>query len=545
MYKEITFGEEARKKLKVGVNKLADTVKVTLGPKGRNVIIDKNYITPHITKDGVTVADSIYLSDRIENIAAQYLKDIAKKTVETEGDGTTTSIVLAQAIYNEGLKEIDGFNTNSVELQRNIINASKQVIEILKSNSTPVNTQEDLYNIALISSNGDEEISKIVSEVVFKVGKDGFINIKSHKKVDPSYTGYEMIDGIKYDCGYSNWYFTNVPDKQLCVFENPLILVSIEKIASYAAIERFVQYAYKEGRPIVFITEEMVGEASGLLMANLAKGAIKTCVINAPGMSNNRRELLEDIAVVTGAKLAGNATGNPFHLLDPSKHLGTCTEIIIDRNNTTFIVDDSRKEAINKRITQILSHKELQEGNLVKAKFDERVGILSGKIASINTGGSTEVEIKERVDRVDDAVKACQSAYKLGISKGGGFSFLEALKVINPDYDNGYKILSKVLSYPTRQIAINSGLSADLIIDTFKNTNDPNIGYNFRTDEWCNLIESGVIDPTMVLVTALENAVSITSLLLTTEAIVSNELSSGEKAILAGKPMEMVDKKYE
>lgn len=538
MHKEIIFGNQARRKMQEGIDNLADAVKVTLGPRGRNVIIDKNYSTPHVTKDGVTVAESIIFSDRVENIGASMLKDIAKKTVEEAGDGTTTSIILAQAIYKEGLREVDN-NNNAVDIQRAIVNSSNRVIDYIKSNSKPISSKQDLKNVAMISSNGDEEIANIVSEVVHEVGEKGFIHIKDFKDVDPTRTYHEFVDGIRYDAGYSSWYFCNVPEKQQVHFENPLVLVSIEKISSFGPIKFFVEKAYELNRPIVIITEELVGEAMAVLLNNVKLGKIQACVINAPGMSNQRRELLEDIAVVTGAKLMGNVTGYPFipeNMKD--KMLGTCNKLIVDRNNTTFFTNELRIPAIEKRIEQIKEHKELNEGTLVKAKFDQRIAILTGKVAAINIGGSTEVEIKEKIDRVDDAVKACQSALAEGISEGGGFTYLKATSILDKT-DTGDKILYNVLSYPFNTIARNCGLTPEVIFGKM----DENTGYNFRTDTYCNLFKDGVIDPTKVLRTALENAVSISSLLLTTEAIIFPELNNLDKEYL-NRPKEMINKHY-
>jgi chaperonin GroEL len=539
MHKEIIFGNVARAAMKEGVDTLANAVKVTLGPRGRNVIIDKNFSTPHVTKDGVTVADSIILSNRVENIGASMLKDIAKKTVEEAGDGTTTSIVLAQAILTEGLKELHNGDSNPIDVQRAIVNSSKRVIDYIQSNSKEITSEEDLKNVAMISSNGDEEIANIVSNVVYNVGEKGFVHIKDYKDVDPTKTFSEFVDGIRYDAGYSSWYFCNVPEKQQVHFDNPLILVSMEKISSYGPIAYFVEHAYKTSRPIVIITEELIGEALAVLLNNVKLGKLQACVINAPGMSNQRRELLEDISVVTGAKLMGNITGYPFIPENTKeKMLGTCNKLIVDRNNTTFFIGEDRNIPIQKRIEQIKEHKELNEGVHVKAKFDQRVAILQGKVAAINIGGQTEVEIKEKIDRVDDAVKACQAALSEGISQGGGFTYLKATSILDKN-DKGDKILYNVLSYPFNTIARNCGLTPEVIFSKMSETT----GYNFRTDTYCNLFEDGVIDPTKVLRVALENAVSIASLLLTTEAIVFPELNNFDREYL-NRPKEMVSKSY-
>ncbi len=544
MYKEIYFGNNGRNKLARGINLLADTVKVTLGPKGRNVIIDKNYISPIITKDGVTVADSIYLLDRVENMGATMLKDIAKKTVETAGDGTTTSIVLSQAIYNEGIRIVDNYKENAIQIQREIQKAAGEVIEMIRKNSSKIESKDQLYEVALISANGDEEIAKVVSDVVWEVGLEGYIHIKQYKDCDPTYTGFEIVNGIKYDCGYESWYYINDPDNQKCTFEDPLILLSLEKIASYGPIKYFVDQAYQQNRPLVIICDEMVGEASSVILANVQAGKLRACVVRPPGFSNNRRELMEDISVVTGAKLMGNSTGYPFIPENMRKAMfGTVKKIVIDRNNTAFFIDDSRTEQIKKRIEQIKSHRELNEKGLVREKFNKRIAILEGKIASINTGGSSETEIKEKIDRVDDSLKACLAALEEGVSQGGGFTYLKIANELVTNTKGGL-ILKSALEYPFKQIAINCGLSPEIIKEKVLLSDKDDYGFNFRTEEYCSLMESGIIDPSKVLITALENSVSICSLLLSTEAVVSNELNESDKAMLNSKPIGMVEQKY-
>lgn len=548
MHKEIIFSKDGRIRLQSGVNKIADAVKVTLGPKGRNVILDKNYVTPRITKDGVTVAQAISLYDRVENMGASMLKDIAQKTVEEAGDGTTTSIVLAQSLYNEGLKEIDTYDNNAIEIQRGILKAVTRATELLRERSIPVATEQDLVNIANVSANGDSSISDIVGKVVYQAGPNGYIHIKDHKEVDPTYTGYEFIDGMRYDSGYASWYFCNKPEQQICEFENPFVLVSIEKISSYGPIKWFCEYAFSQGRPIVIITEEMVGEALAVVLKNVQQHGLKACVVNAPGMSNQRKELLEDMAVINKAKLMGNITGYPFiHTNMKAEMLGSCEKVIIDRNHITFFPEDSRKEKIQERIKQIKAHKELNEGDYVKRKFDQRVAILEGKIATLNFGGHTEVEIKERIERVDDAVKATQAAMAEGISEGGGITYLRIAKElrkesesVSKEYAIGYRIVANALEKQFNQIAFNCGLNADVVKSNLQN----DLGFDFRKGEYVDMLNAGIIDPTKVLRVALENASSITSLMLTTEAIVINKLNDLDKELIS-KPMEFVPKSYE
>lgn len=542
MVKLVLHSEEARDRLKEGVDILANAVKVTLGPKGRNVIIDKNYITPHITKDGVTVASSINLDERVPNMGCTLLKSIAKKTAEEAGDGTTTSIVIAQALFDAGLREIEKNKINSIDIQKGMKLASTKIIEKIQEMSKPIASIDELKNIALMSSNGDEEIANLISNLVYETGPKGNIIVQD----SDNYTTYsEFVDGIRFDCGYTSWYFCNKPEEQKCEYENPLILVSQDKISSFGPIAKFVEYAFKNNRPLIIITEELVGEAMAVLLLNVKQKGLKACVVSAPGFANNRKELLEDIAVVTGSKLFGDYTGNPFHHQDITA-LGTCNKIIIDRANTTFFINDNVRPAIDERIVQIEGHKLLNDNHkLIKDKFDNRIAALRGKVAVVNVGGFTETEVKEKKDRVDDTIRASKAALEEGYVEGSGITYINAVLACN--YDSsismnqgmriGFDIVTNAVRQVFNQVALNCGKIPEVILSKFspartidfeKNTQTSERitnGYDFRNDVYCNLIETGIIDPTKVLRVALENAVSIVCLMLTTEAVVMNKLT--------------------
>ena len=539
MVKLVLHSEEARDRLKEGVDILANAVKVTLGPKGRNVIIDKNYITPHITKDGVTVASSINLDERVPNMGCTLLKDIALKTAEEAGDGTTTSIVIAQALFDAGLREIEKNKVNSIDIQKGMKLASTKLIEKIKEMSKPIANISELKNIALMSSNGDEEIANLISDIVYKTGPKGNIIVQD----SDNYTTYsEFVDGIRFDCGYTSWYFCNKPEEQKCEYENPLILVSQDKISSFGPIAKFVSYAYENNRPLIIITEELVGEAMAVLLLNVKQKGLKACVVSAPGFANNRKELLEDIAVVTKSKLFGDYTGNPFHHQD-IKALGTCSKVIIDRANTTFFTNDDVKSDINERIVQIEGHKALNDNHkLIKDKFDNRIASLRGKVAVINVGGFTETEVKEKKDRIDDAIRASQAALEEGYVSGSGITYINAANKLAIDFSIamnegmqiGYNIVMKAVNQVFNQVSINCGHVPEVILSktplhSFENSVQ---GYDFRQDRYCDLIESGIIDPAKVLRVALENAVSIVCLMLTTEAIVMNKLTELDRDAL-------------
>ena len=543
MVKEIINSTEARFALKRGIDTLANAVKVTLGPKGKNVLLDKNYSSPHITKDGVTVATNIMLEDRVENMGCSLLKDIAKKTADEAGDGTTTSIVLAQALYDEGLKITERHNFNSIDIQKGMQQASKDIISKLQEMSTPVKTKDDLYNVATVSSNGDHELAHIISDIVWETGSKGNVIIQDS---DNFITYAEYIDGIKFSAGYTSQAFCTSPQNQLIEYDNPLVLTSVDKISDWKVIERFVKYAAEQKRPLIIITEELVGSAFAVLAANFKQGNVKVAVVSTPGIAGQRRELLEDISIVTGGKLFGDSTGYPFHL-QTEKSLGTCKAIRINRNDTTFFINDNVKEGIENRIVEIQNHAKLNDSNkLIQKKFSDRIANLKGKVAIIKVGFITETEAKEKKDRIDDAIRACQAAFEEGIIEGSGISYINAVNKLstpnlNKDELLGYSIVTEAVNSVFKQVANNCNLNHEVILSNIKLSFIDNItGYNFRTDTYANLKSSGVIDPTKVLRVALENAVSITCQLLTTEAIVKNKLTEFDMQNI-NQPKEMVN----
>lgn len=566
MVKEIIYSNDAREQLRKGINTLSDAVKVTLGPKGKNVLLDKNYSTPHATKDGVTVATNIILEDRIENMGCTMLKDIAKKTADEAGDGTTTSIILAQSLYNNGLREIEQNKFNSIDIQKGMQKASKAIIDELYKVSKPIESKQQLFNVAAVSANGDTELAELISNVVYETGAKGNIIVKDSQ----TYSTYsEFVDGIRFDAGYMTYHVNTDPEKQLIEYQNPLILVSLDKISGIGPLKKFLDYAHQKERPIIIITEEIVGEALAVIAANVNKGKLQAALVSAPGFANNRKELLEDMAVVTGGKMLGDYCGNPFHLADIDS-LGTCNTIRIDRNTTTFFINDSVKPKIDSRIKEIEGHRSLNDNDKpIRDIFNNRIASLKGKVAVINVHGFTETELKEKKDRIDDAIRACQAALEEGIVAGSGITYINIAKSLafpnlNKDELRGWGIVLDSVKAVFHQVASNCGLVPEVILNNIKQFENQPIelyknkefkyisseaipqheyekmmdlahslnttGYNFRTDEYCNLITDGVIDPTKVLRVALENAVSITCQLLTTEAIVKNKFTEFDLA---------------
>ncbi len=536
MVKNVLFGEEGREKLKVGVDTLANSVKVTLGPKGRNVIIDKNFTTPHITKDGVTVAQDITLNDRIENMGCTMVKNIARKTATEAGDGTTTATVLAQAIFNKGLKALTD-NVNPIDLKRGMDRAVTGITTAIKNLSQPV--KDNVIEVATISANGDEEIGGLVDEVIGAVGGDGTITVENSNNHE---TWYEIVEGQKYDSGYVSPYFITDVEKQTSELRNPYILITNEKITSYSVIQDFVQAAHSKHRAILIVCEEMGGEALHKLLANVSQKGLKACVTFAPAFAGQRVALLEDMAISTGATLIGDAYGRPFHHMNPKSNpkamsaLGTADRIIIDRTGTVIINGNSTKKELTQRVKEIKAHKELESNEQVKAKFSERIARLEGGVAVLHVGGFSETEVNEKKDRIDDAICAVRAALEEGVVPGGGFAYLTILDTVekigyeNEDERLGGEIVFEAIKEPFKQIAENAGKNPEFILEHLTSLD---AGYNFRTDEYVDLVEDGVIDPAKVTRVALENAVSVSGLLLTTECVVYNKLTDFDIAQLA------------
>src|SRR6056297_1969898 len=422
MIRNIKFKEEAREKLLAGVNTLADAVKVTLGPKGRNVVIDKNFTTPHITKDGVTVAQEVELEDRIENIAATMVKNVARKTADEAGDGTTTATVLAQDIFASGLKAISDNSVNAISVKRGMDKTVNEVTSIIKEMSVPI-TEKSLKEVATISANGDEEMGSLIADIINAIGEDGTVTVEDSHTHE---TYYEIVDGQKYDSTYISPYFQTNTEKQSAELEKPAIFITNEKISKFGPIQKFVEFAYNNNKPLFIVCEEMVGEALHVLLANKQNRGLDVCVISAPGFAGQRAALLEDMAISTGAKLVGESYGLPLHLIkNPSTVLGTSNKIICDRTGTVIINGASDENTIEKRISEIKKHRDLEEDIHVKTKFTERIARLEGGVAVLKVGGYSEVEVKEKKDRIDDAVRAVQSALQEGIVYGGGFTYVK------------------------------------------------------------------------------------------------------------------------
>ncbi len=536
MVKDVLFGEEGREKLKVGVDTLANSVKVTLGPKGRNVIIDKNFTTPHITKDGVTVAQDITLNDRIENMGCTMVKNIARKTATEAGDGTTTATVLAQAIFNKGLKALTD-NVNPIDLKRGMDRAVAGITTAIKGLSQPV--KDNVIEVATISANGDEEIGGLVNEVIDAVGGEGTITVEDSPNHE---TWYEVVEGQKYDSGYVSPYFVTNIEKQTSELKNPYILITNEKITSFSVIQAFAQACHDEHRPILIVCEEMGGEALHKLLANVSQLGLKACVTFAPAFAGQRVALLEDMAISTGATLIGDAYGRPFHHMNPRSNskamsaLGTADRVIIDRTGTVIINGNSTKEALTQRVKEIKAHREMESNEQVKEKFSERIARLEGGVAVLHVGGFSETEVNEKKDRIDDAICAVRAALEEGVVPGGGFAYLTILDTVekigyeNEDERLGGEIVFEAIKEPFKQIAENAGKNPEFILEHLTSLD---AGYNFRTDEYVDLVEDGVIDPAKVTRVALENAVSVSGLLLTTECVVYNKLTDFDIAQLA------------
>lgn len=539
MVKKVAFGEEVKSKLQAGVDTLADAVKVTLGPKGRNVIIDKNFSTPHITKDGVTVAQEITVDGRIENIAVTMLKNIARKTADEAGDGTSTATVLAQHIFKEGLKLIKK-DSNPIQIKREMDEAVAKVVSYIKDNAIPVESDKHIYDIAKVSANGDEEIANLITDVIREVSREGVVTVEdseTHK------TYFELVQGHKYDCSYVSPYFVTNTESQTAELDKPLILITNEKVNKFQPIQRFVEYAYTNNRSLLIVCEEMGGEALHVLLANKQQKGLKVAVVFAPGFAGQRAALLEDMAVATDAKLVGDGYGLPFHHVTNSATVfGEAEKVRIDRTGTIILNGKASEEKIQERIEVIKSHRDLEPDLKVKERFSSRIGTLSGKVAVIKVGGFSEVEVKEKKDRIDDALCAARAAIDEGIIPGAGWVYLTSSVLDEAIYDDitndpsdGAWIIYSAITKPFQEMCNNAGLTYESIIDYYMPKDEENIhnGFDFRNETPVNLYEAGIIDPAKVARVALENAVSIAGLLLTTECVVYNKLTDLDIAMLS------------
>ncbi len=522
MAKNITFNLEARDALKRGVDALANAVKVTLGPKGRNVIIDKKYGSPSITKDGVSVAKEIELQDPIENMGAQMAKEVASKTADVAGDGTTTATVLAQAIVTAGLKNVAA-GANPMDLKRGIDKAVSAVVENLKVQSQSVGEDSSkIEQVASISANNDVTIGKLIAEAMNKVKKEGVITVEEAKGTE---TTVEVVEGMQFDRGYISPYFVTNADKMETVLENPYILIYEKKISNMKELLPILEKSVQTGRPLLIIAEDIDGEALATLVVNKIRGSLRIAAVKAPGFGDRRKAMLEDIAILTSGTLISEERGYKLENADLS-YLGQAEKITIDKDNTTIVNGGGKKEDISARVNQIKAQIEATTSDYDKEKLQERLAKLAGGVAVLYVGAATEVEMKEKKDRVDDALHATRAAVEEGIVPGGGVAYvraitaLENLKGLNDDENTGIAIIKRALEEPLRQIVENAGSEGSIVVQKVKEGKG-DFGFNARTDVYENLLAAGVIDPTKVARVALENAASIAGMLLTTECVLS------------------------
>jgi len=523
MAKQLFFDTEARNKMKKGVDALANAVKVTLGPKGRNVVIEKKFGAPSVTKDGVTVAKEVELEDAIENMGAQMVKEVASKTADVAGDGTTTATVLAQAIITEGLKNVAA-GANPMDLKRGIDKAVKAVVENLRSQSQTVGSDnKKIEQVATISANNDHEIGKLIAEAMEKVSKDGVITIEEAKGIE---TTVDVVEGMQFDRGYISPYFVTNSEKMEAELDNPFILIYDKKISSMKDILHILEKVAQQGAPLLIIAEDLEGEALATLVVNKLRGTLKVAAVKAPGFGDRRKEMLQDIAILTKGIVISEEQGYKLENADLT-YLGKCERVVIDKDNTTIVGGRGEKEGITARINQIKSQIENTTSDYDREKLQERLAKLSGGVAVLNVGAATEVEMKEKKDRVDDALHATRAAVEEGIVPGGGVAFVRAIESLdnvdtrNSDEATGVQIVRRSLEEPLRQIVENCGIEGSVVVNKVREGKG-DFGFNARDEKYENLIAAGVIDPTKVSRVALENAASIAGMLLTTECVVAD-----------------------
>lgn len=535
MAKQLFFETDARNKMKRGVDVLANAVKVTLGPKGRNVVIEKKFGSPAVTKDGVTVAKEIELEDAIENMGAQMVKEVASKTADIAGDGTTTATVLAQAIITEGLKNVAA-GANPMDLKRGIDKAVKAVVENLRSQSQEVgDDNQKIEQVATISANNDSEIGKLIAEAMQKVSKDGVITIEEAKGIE---TGIEVVEGMQFDRGYISPYFVTNSEKMEAELENPYILIYDKKVSSMKDILHILEKVAQQGAPLLIIAEDLEGEALATLVVNKLRGTLKVAAVKAPGFGDRRKEMLQDIAVLTKGIVISEEQGYKLENADLT-YLGRSERVVITKDNTVIVAGRGEKEEITGRINQIKAQIESTTSDYDKEKLQERLAKLSGGVAVLNVGAATEVEMKEKKDRVDDALHATRAAVEEGIVPGGGVAYVRAIKALdnintlNNDEATGVQIVRRSLEEPLRQIVENCGIEGSVVVNKVREGSG-DYGFNARTEVYENLIGAGVIDPTKVSRIALENAASIAGMLLTTECVVADKPKKEEPSMHGG-----------
>ena len=528
--KEVKFASDARDRMLRGVDTLANAVKLTLGPKGRNVVIDKSFGAPRITKDGVTVAKEIELADKFENMGAQMLREVASKQNDKAGDGTTTATVLAQAIVREGSKAVAA-GMNPMDVKRGIDLAVNKVIEDLKAHAKSVEANSEIAQVATISANGDEEVGRILAEAMEKVGNEGVITVEEAKSLA---TELETVEGMQFDRGYLSPYFITNAEKLKVELDDPYILIHEKKLSNLQAMLPLLESVVQSGRPLLIIAEDVEGDALATLVVNRLRGGLKVAAVKAPGFGDRRKAMLEDIAVLTGGNVVSEELGIKLENVTINM-LGRAKKVVIDKDNTTIVDGVGAKSDIDGRVAQIRQQIETTASDYDREKLQERLAKLAGGVAVIRVGGATEVEVKEKKDRVDDALHATRAAVEEGILPGGGIALLRALKALeglkaaNDDQQSGIDIVRRALRAPARQIADNAGGDGAWIVGKLLESEEYNWGFNAATGEYQDLVKAGVIDPAKVVRTALQDAASVASLLITTEALVA-ELPKEEKA---------------
>jgi chaperonin GroEL len=533
--KDVKFAREAREAIARGVDILANTVKVTLGPKGRNVVIDKGYGAPRITKDGVTVAKEIELQDKFENMGAQMLRAVASKTHDHAGDGTTTATVLAQAIVREGMKSVSA-GIDPMDLKRGIDLAVKHVVEDLKARSRPVSNNDEIAQVGIVSANGDEVVGRKIAEAMERIGKEGVITVEEASGMEFE---LDVVDGMQFDRGYLSPYFITNPDKMTVELNDPYILIHEKKLSNLQALLPILEAVVQSARPLLIIAEDIEGEALATLVVNKLRGGLKVAAVKAPGFGDRRKAMLEDIAILTAGQIVSEDLGIKLENVTLDM-LGTAKRVTIDKDDTTIVDGAGEADAIKGRVEAIRAQIENSTSDYDIEKMQERLAKLAGGVAIIRVGGSTEVEVRERKDRLDDALHATRAAVEEGIVPGGGTALLYAsralddLKGINDDQTRGIDIIRKALQAPLRQIAQNAGHDGAVVAGRLIDGNDQNLGFNAQTEEYEDLVKSGVIDPTKVVRSAIQDAASIAGLLLTTEAAVADHTDQDRTPSMAG-----------
>jgi len=521
--KDVKFGADARERLLRGVDILADAVQVTLGPKGRNVVIEKSFGAPRTTKDGVTVAKEIELADKFENMGAQMVREVASKTNDAAGDGTTTATVLARAIVREGSKAVSA-GMNPMDLKRGIEKAVDIVVADLKKRSKKVKSNEEIGQVGTISANGDTEVGKMIAEAMAKVGNEGVITVEEAKSLA---TELDVVEGMQFDRGYISPYFITNADKMVAELDEPSILIHEKKLTSLQPLLPILEAVVQSGRPLLIIAEEIEGEALATLVVNKLRGGLKVAAVKAPGFGDRRKAMLEDIAIVTGGQVISEDLGIKLENVKLNM-LGTAKKVRIDKDNTTIIDGAGKKSEIQARVGQIKTQIDETTSDYDKEKLQERLAKLAGGVAVIRVGGATEVEVKEKKDRVDDALNATKAAVEEGIVPGGGVALLYATKSLNgvtgdnEDQTQGIAIVRKAIQAPIRQIVENAGVEASIVVGKLLEQKSTTFGYNAQLETYADLIDTGIVDPTKVVRTALQNASSVAALLITTEAMVAD-----------------------